>query len=50
MMVEHSFGGPWTERKLKCLRDYLRIPLEKPAPRAKLLRVHIGLPKETINY
>jgi three-Cys-motif partner protein len=22
-MVEHSFGGPWTERKLKCLRDYL---------------------------
>jgi hypothetical protein len=23
MMVEHSFGGPWTERKLKCLRDYL---------------------------
>jgi three-Cys-motif partner protein len=23
MTVEHSFGGPWTERKLKCLRDYL---------------------------
>src|SRR6185437_12972802 len=23
LMVEHSFGGPWTERKLKCLRDYL---------------------------
>jgi three-Cys-motif partner protein len=22
-MVDHSFGGPWTERKLKCLRDYL---------------------------
>lgn len=22
-MVEHSFGGQWTERKLKCLRDYL---------------------------
>jgi three-Cys-motif partner protein len=22
-MVEHSFGGPWTERKLKCLGDYL---------------------------
>jgi hypothetical protein len=22
-MAEHSFGGPWTERKLKCLRDYL---------------------------
>jgi three-Cys-motif partner protein len=22
-MTEHSFGGPWTERKLKCLRDYL---------------------------
>ena len=22
-MVELSFGGPWTERKLKCLRDYL---------------------------
>jgi three-Cys-motif partner protein len=22
-MVEHSFGEPWTERKLKCLRDYL---------------------------
>ncbi len=22
-MVEHSFGGPWTERKLKCLRHYL---------------------------
>jgi len=22
-MVEHSFGGPWTERKLQCLRDYL---------------------------
>lgn len=22
-MVEHSFGGRWTERKLKCLRDYL---------------------------
>lgn len=21
--MEHSFGGPWTERKLKCLRDYL---------------------------
>jgi three-Cys-motif partner protein len=23
MMANHSFGGPWTERKLKCLRDYL---------------------------
>ena len=23
-MVEHSFGGPWTERKLRCLRDYLK--------------------------
>jgi three-Cys-motif partner protein len=23
MMVEHVFGGPWTERKLRCLRDYL---------------------------
>jgi hypothetical protein len=23
MMAEHSFGGPWTELKLKCLRDYL---------------------------
>ena len=22
-MVDHVFGGPWTERKLKCLRDYL---------------------------
>jgi three-Cys-motif partner protein len=22
-MAEHAFGGPWTERKLKCLRDYL---------------------------
>jgi three-Cys-motif partner protein len=22
-MAEHSFGGPWTERKLNCLRDYL---------------------------
>jgi three-Cys-motif partner protein len=23
MMANQSFGGPWTERKLKCLRDYL---------------------------
>ena len=23
-MVERSFGGPWTERKLKCLGDYLK--------------------------
>jgi three-Cys-motif partner protein len=23
MMANHSFGGPWTERKLKCLLDYL---------------------------
>jgi three-Cys-motif partner protein len=22
MMANQSFGGPWTERKLKCLRDY----------------------------
>jgi len=22
-MVQHSFGGPWTERKLECLRAYL---------------------------
>ena len=22
-MMADSFGGPWTERKLKCLRDYL---------------------------
>jgi three-Cys-motif partner protein len=22
-MVDHSFGGPWTARKLKCLGDYL---------------------------
>src|ERR1051325_7101275 len=23
-MVEHQFGGAWTEEKLRCLSDYLR--------------------------
>lgn len=23
-MIQHSFGGPWTEQKLDCLRNYLK--------------------------
>lgn len=39
-MVEHSFGGPWTERKLKCLRGYLIAyrTIFTANPRAKYFR------------
>src|SRR5215208_4586774 len=39
-MVEHSFGGPWTERKLKCLRDYLNAyrTIFTGNPRARYFR------------
>jgi three-Cys-motif partner protein len=39
-MVEHSFGGPWTERKLKCLRDYLNAyrTIFTANPRARYFR------------
>src|SRR4051812_21163806 len=39
-MVEHSFGGPWTERKLKCLRDYLNAyrTIFTSNPRARYFR------------
>jgi three-Cys-motif partner protein len=39
-MAEHSFGGPWTERKLKCLRDYLNAyrTIFTANPRARYFR------------
>lgn len=39
-MVEQSFGGPWTERKLKCLQDYLNAyrTIFTGNPRARYFR------------
>jgi three-Cys-motif partner protein len=39
-VAEHSFGGPWTERKLKCLRDYLNAyrTIFTANPRARYFR------------
>jgi three-Cys-motif partner protein len=43
-MVEHSFGGPWTERKLRCLRDYLTAyrTIFDGNPKARYFRTWYG--------
>jgi hypothetical protein len=39
-MVDHTFGGVWTERKLKCLRKYLEAyrTIFTSNPRARYFR------------